>query len=448
MSEIMYYSTNLNSNLVNFREAVLQGQASDKGLFIPNKFPSISFDEMSSMKNMSYAEIAFFITNKFLKDEIPEKELKKITNEAYNFDVPLEKVDENKFVMRLDQGPTASFKDFAARMLSRIMQFFIKEENKDLMILTATSGDTGSAVANAFYDLKNIKAAVLFPKNEVTNRQRKQMTTLGKNVTAIAVNGKFDDCQAIVKDAFADSDLKHLNLSSANSINFGRILPQVVYYFYAYSRLGNGKKIIYSIPCGNFGNFTGGLIAKRMGLPIEKFIVAVNENNEFPIFLETEEYKPIKPSRVCISNAMNVGHPSNLARIVTLYGGRMDEKGVIHKLPDMNLMRKDMFSVSISDEKTRKTIKDTYERYRVILEPHGAVAWAGLEDFLSKEKTSLTCVSLETADPAKFPEELEKIINIPKIPKSLKGLENKKEYVYNLDADYNKFKQFLIENFK
>ncbi len=445
----MYYSTNFNSELVNFREAILQGQAPDKGLYIPNKFPSIFLDEILSMKNMTYAEIAFIVTNKFLKEEIPEKELKRITDEAYNFDIPLEKVDENNYVMRLSQGPTASFKDFAARMLGRIIQFFIKEEDKEIIILTATSGDTGSAVANAFYGLENIDVVVLFPKNEVTNRQRKQMTTLGKNVTSIAVNGKFDDCQAMVKRAFADSDLKHLNLSSANSINFGRLLPQVIYYFYVYSRLGNGKKIIFSVPCGNFGNLTGGLIAKRMGLPVEKFVVAVNENNEFPIFLESGKYKPIRPSKVCISNAMNVGHPSNLARIVTMYGGRMDEKGIIHKLPDMDLIRKDMFSVSISDEKTRETIKNAYEKYKLILEPHGAVAWAGLEDFLSKEKTSLICVSLETADPAKFPKELERTINIkPEIPESLKGLENKEEYVLNLDKDYNKFKTFLIESFK
>jgi threonine synthase len=448
MPEIMYTSTNLNSEPASFRQAILKGQAPDKGLYIPDKIPTLSKEEISSMREMTYPEIAFLVASKFLKDELPEEELKRIVEESYNFDVPLEHVFNKNYVMRLDHGPTASFKDFAARMMARIMSYFTKQENKELLILTATSGDTGSAVANAFYSLDNIKVVVLFPRDEVTDRQRRQMTTLGKNITTLAVDGKFDDCQAMVKQAFADPDLKSLNLSSANSINFGRLLPQSVYYFYAYSRLDK-QKIIFSVPCGNFGDLTGGLIAKRMGLPVEKFIAAVNENDEFPIFLDTGKYKSIRPSKACISNAMNVGHPSNLARIVAFYGGRMDEKGTIHKMPDMEELRKDIFSVSITDDDTRSTIKEAYEKYKIVLEPHGAVAWAGLEEYLSKNNTDLVCVSFETADPAKFPEEIEKNIGLkPKIPDSLKDLEKKNEYISEIDSGYGKFKSFLIENFK
>lgn len=448
MQEISYSSTNFNSKPVSFREAILQGQAPDRGLYMPSVIPKLSSQDIASMKNMTYPEIAFQVSNKFLKGEIPERELRRITADSYNFDVPLEYVNGDKYVMRLDRGPTASFKDFAARMLGRITQYFTEEDNKELTILTATSGDTGSAVANAFYNLKNIDVVVLFPKNEVTDMQRKQMTTLGRNITSVAVDGKFDDCQSLVKQAFGDPTLGFLNLSSANSINFGRLLPQSVYYFYAYSRLEDDK-VVYSVPCGNFGNLTGGLIAKSMGLPVEKFVAAVNENDEFPVFLNTGVYKPTSPSKACISNAMNVGHPSNLARIVTMYEGRMDERGIIHKTPNMNSMRKDIFSVSVSDDRTRKTIKDAYEKYGLILEPHGAVGWAGLEDYLSMSKTSSTCISLETADPAKFPGEIEKTIHIkPRIPESLKGLENKKEYVRTIGTDYNEFKKFLMENFK
>jgi threonine synthase len=448
MSEITYFSTNFNSPPVSFKEAILQGQAPDKGLYMPSRIPKVTPEDLASMKDMTYSEIAFSVSNKFLQGEIPEEELRRIANEAYDFDIPLEHVAGNRYIMRLDKGPTASFKDFAARMMSREMQYFTEKENKNLTILTATSGDTGSAVANAFYGLDNINVVILYPKNEVTKRQEKQMTTLGKNIFALGINGKFDPAQKMVKRAFADPDLKNLNLSSANSINFGRLKPQAVYYFYAHSRLADSRKMTYSVPCGNFGDLTGGLIAQKMGLPVEKFIAAVNKNDEFPRFLENGIYQPIKPSIACISNAMNVGDPSNLARIVTMYGGRMDENGTIHKAPDMERMREDIFSVSISEEGTRKAIRDVYEEHKKILEPHGAVAWAGLEDYLSKNETSSVCVSLETADPAKFPEEIEKAIGIrPKIPESLMGLEEKKEYTHFIEADYEEFKRFLKKQF-
>jgi len=447
---IKYYSTNRNSELVSFKEALLNGQAPDKGLYMPNYIPEISLPEIRLMKDMPYWEVAFNVTNKFLKEDIPENELKRITKEAYNYDIPLEKVHKKfYYLMRLDQGPTASFKDFAARMMARLMKYFLKKENKNLLILVATSGDTGGAIANAFYDLENLRVVVLFPLKEVSERQRKQMTTLGENITAVAVNGKFDDCQTMVKQAFADPELDYLDLSSANSINFGRLLPQTVYYFYAYSKLARGtEEIIFSVPSGNFGNLMGGLIAKKMGLPVYKFIAAVNENDEFPRFLETGKYQPIKPSRNCISNAMNVGHPSNLARVIDLYGGQMDEKGEIQKIPDLDSIKKDIFSASISDNETRAIMKDVYQKHRIILEPHGAVSWAGLERFLSQIKTSSLSVSLETAHPAKFPEEIKKILGIePELPESLKGLEKKKERFKNISSNYKDFIQFLKDKF-
>jgi threonine synthase len=262
--------------------------------------------------------------------------------------VPVEKADDLDYILRLDRGPTASFKDFAARMMARLMQHFLSMEGRNLTILTATSGDTGSAVANAFLGLKNIDVIILFPAGEITDIQRKQMTTLKKNIKVLAVNGKFDDCQHLVKTAFRDPALSHIPLSSANSINIGRLLPQSVYYFHAWAELsGNEKPVVFSVPSGNFGNLMGGVIAKKMGLPVEKFIIATNENDEVPVYFRSGNYRPIVPSLNCISSAMNVGHPSNLARLIAVYGGVMDEKGNISSAPDMDKMVKDFFSVSI-----------------------------------------------------------------------------------------------------
>ncbi len=262
---IKYYSTNLRSPEVSFREALLKGLAPDGGLYLPTSLPLVTAEELSSFSSKEYYEIALCILNKIIGDEIDRDELERLCREAYNFEIPLEKVTDRKYIMRLDQGPTASFKDFAARMMSRLMQYYLAVENKHLTILTATSGDTGSAVANAFYGLDNIDAIILYPADEVTPMQRKQMTTLCGNIKIIAIDGKFDDCQRLVKTAFLDPQLSHINLSSANSINIGRLMPQSVYYFYAYSKLtnGDGEKVVFSVPSGNFGNLMGGLIAKK-----------------------------------------------------------------------------------------------------------------------------------------------------------------------------------------
>ena len=446
---IRYYSTNMKSEAVDFREALLKGLAPDGGLYMPSSVPVLSLDELEKLKDQSYPEIAHTVLSKIIGNEICSEDLLKICTEAYDFNVPLEHVTERKYILRLDQGPTASFKDFAARMMSRLMQYFISKNNRKLTILTATSGDTGSAVASAFYGLENIQVVILFPLEEVSAMQRKQMTTLGKNIKIIGIDGKFDDCQRLVKKAFTDLSLKHLPLSSANSINTGRLLPQSVYYFYAWSRLRENEmeKIIFSVPSGNFGNLMGGLIASRMGLPVKRFVVATNENGEVPEFLGTGIYNPIEPSINCISSAMNVGHPSNLSRIVALYGGIMDENGMLIKLPDMNLLREHLAGISISDSDTRKTINDTLVRYEILLEPHGAVAWKGLMEYLKdfREQEGQLSVSLETAHPAKFPEEILKITGKnPDLPVSLSGLENKDESYIRLENSYEKLKAILM----
>ncbi len=447
MQKILFRSTNRKADLVSFKDALLKGQAPDYGLYMPNLIPKLTKQEIDSFKNKKYHEIAFEIAKKFIQDEIEDSELKKLTKEAYNFDIPIEKVEDSLYIMRLDQGPTASFKDFAARLMARLMEYFAKKENKSLTVLVATSGDTGGAMADAFYGMENTSVIVLFPEKEVTGRQRKQMTTLGKNVKAIAIKGTFDDCQALVKRAFNDPDLKKLNLTSANSINFGRLMPQIVYYIYAYSRLAKDK-IIFCVPSGNFGNLIGGILAKEMGLPIEKFIVAVNENDEFPNFLKKGVYKPVVPSKKCSSNAMNVGNPSNLARLIDLYGGwllderdeqgKVIKKGVLKEKPDMERLKNDFVSFSINDKEVNETIKKACKKHNIMLEPHGAVGFAALK----KANLKGLIVSLETADPAKFPEEIKKLLDIePKVPESLAQLDNKEESFEVIENNYEKFKK-------
>ena len=454
MANIQYFSTNMKSPKVSFGDALLKGLAPDGGLYMPDRIPCFTKAELDAFSTMPYHEIAFNVFDKFLEGEIPSEELRKMTKDAYDFDIPLENVHDRSYVMRLDQGPTASFKDFAGRMMGRLMQYFLKKQDKSLLILTATSGDTGSAVANAFYGLDNINVVVLFPQDEVTDRQRKQMTTLQNNIQIIALDGKFDDCQALVKQAFTDNDLETLNLSSANSINIGRLLPQAVYYIYAYAKLrkqGGEDQIIYSVPSGNFGDLMGGVIAKRMGVPVKRFVVAVNGNDEFPKLLAFKKYEKIEPSHNCLSSAMNVGHPSNLARLIELYNGNMDEKGNIHRDPDFDALRKDFFTRSVSDQETRDTIKAVYNKYKVVLEPHGSVGWNCLERFLEQEPQldKQLIVTLETAHPAKFPASILEILGFdPELPQSLKGLESKQEQFDNLPNDYFTFKKYLNTKYK
>lgn len=456
---IGYYSTNRNldhvvgitpfKEYVTFKDALLQGQAPDEGLYVPETIPELSIDDIMALKGKPYPEAAMLVTGAFLKGDLSREDLEAIVYDSYNFDVPLERVVDRKYVMRLDQGPTASFKDFAARMMARLMSYF-RGKGKRLNVLVATSGDTGSAVGEAFKGVEGIDVNILYPRNEVSGRQKKQLDTIGDNVQALSVAGKFDDCQDLVKMAFADSSLEYLNFTSANSINFGRILPQMVYYVYAYAQLcERGEELVVSVPSGNFGNALGCEYARRMGLPINKLVMPTNENDEFPRFLETGVYTKVAPSRACLSNAMNVGHPSNLARFFELYGGTVDRTGMVHVAPDVEMMRKNIYSVSISDEETKACIKETYDRYGVILEPHGAVGWRGLEKYFKETGDYVPCVSLETAHPAKFPDEIIELLGItPELPDSMKDIDKRQGSPIELSMDYQIFSDYLRENLK
>ena len=416
-----------------------------------NNIPSLSDETIDSFKNMDFVDIANIVISKIIGNIISQEKLQEIVNKALNFEISLENIANNDYICYLDRGPTCSFKDFGARTLARIMEHFLEADNKNITILTATSGDTGGAVAQAFYKMSRIKVVVLYPKNEISDLQKKQMTTLGENIVAFGIEGKFDDCQQLVKTAFADKELNHLNLSSANSINFGRLIPQTLYYFWSSSRIVDKKneKVLFSVPSGNFGNLTGGLIAKKMGLPIKRFISAVNENNEFPTFLRTGVYTKVDPSINCISNAMNVGHPSNLARIFDLYGGQIDERGVIHKVPNMEEFRNDIVSYSINDEETKDTIVNFYNSYKKIIEPHGAVGWAALQNYRNSypKNNDMKSITFETANPSKFPEEIINLINIiPEMPQSLKLIQDKPEFPNPKKiSNYPDFKEFLLK---
>ncbi len=447
--KILYRSTGRQAPEVDFKEALLRGQAPDYGLYMPAEIPVLTPGEINSFRGMEYPQIAQAVIGRFLLGDIEPFRLERMCKESYDFEVPVQKVGERLYLLWLTKGPTASFKDFAARMMARLMHYFAAQEGRQLTVLVATSGDTGGAIANAFYQIENIRVVVLFPKNEVTERQRRQMTTLKGNVFPIAINGKFDDCQAIVKRAFNDSELASFGLTSANSINFGRLLPQIVYYFYSFSRISAGK-VVFSVPSGNFGNLMGGVFAKKMGLPVERFIVAVNENDEFPEFLKTGMYKPVVPSRECSSNAMNVGHPSNLARLFDLYGGWLaderDEsgsvikKGVMKANPDMDAFRRDFTAYSVTEKDVDETIVRYYGNCGILLEPHGAVGINAAE----RHAGGSTVISLETADPAKFPEKITSLLNIePDMPDSLAGLDVLKEYFTEQENDYGEFKTFL-----
>jgi threonine synthase len=448
-----YYSTNRSVPEVDLAEALLTGQAGDKGLFMPRPIPKFSDELMARARDLAYPELAVEVLWPYVEGVFPKEVLVAICHDAYDYDVPLEHVDGTRHVMRLDRGPTASFKDFAARFMGRAIGRLVRERGTELLLLTATSGDTGSAVANAFLGVDGIRALVLFPIDEVSNRQRKQMTTLGGNVATLALPGKFDDCQALVKQAFADPELAAFNLSSANSINIGRLLPQSVYYVYSASRLADiadGEPVVFSVPSGNFGDMMGGMLSLFNGLPVAKFVIATNENDEVPRFFATGSYEKIVPSRTCISNAMNVGHPSNLARLVDAYGGQMDELGNLNEIPDMGRMRHDIYAVSIDDDRTRRTIGDAHREHGLLLEPHGAVGWAGLESYLElhPEHVERTAIALETAHPAKFPEEIRSITGVdPPVPPSLEGLEDRTESYGEIGVDYAEFKNYLTKEY-
>jgi len=439
---------------VDFGTALLKGLAPDGGLFMPSRIPVLSRERMDSLAGeTTYADVAFHIISEFLGEDIDNDILHEMCRDAYNFDIPLLKINTNLYLLKLDQGPTASFKDFAARLMARLMSHYSGKLRRRLTILTATSGDTGSAVASAFHKVAGIDVIILFPAEEVSVIQRKQMTSFGENIRTIEVDGKFDDCQRFVKQAFNDSDLDHLNLTSANSINIGRLLPQSVYYIYSWLKTvyNSGNKVIFSVPSGNYGNLMGGLIAMKMGMNTNRFIIATNMNNEVPDYLKSGKYKPIVPSVNCISNAMNVGNPSNLARIIELYGGNMNEAGEIVKKPDIEKMRRDLWGCCVTDKETIETMRNFYDNYGYVIEPHGAVAWKALESYLAILPENISngdaYISLETAHPGKFGETVKIATGVdPELPASIKEAANKKESFDSIANNYEEFKKYLMND--
>ena len=456
LEKIYYYSTNNKALKVSFQDALLEGLAPDYGLYMiaRKNIPTLSKEKILAMKTQSYAEIAFEVLSPFLSSEVPSEDLRTLLNDAYleeKIPTRVEKVVGRTFIMWLTSGPTYSFKDYAARFFGRMLNYFLGKKGLKRTVVVATSGDTGGAVADALLGLDNVDNIVFYPKGSVSDGQRRQMTTLGKNVYAFEVNGDFDVCQALAKRLLSDKEFAGSvfgdkeRLTSANSISIGRLLPQAVYPFFAYARCAsNFEPMIASIPSGNFGDMMGTVVAKQMGLPIEKIICGVNENTEFPIFLESGKYE-VLPSKHSPSSAMIVSHPSNLARLIDFYDGHMfderDEKtfkvkrmGVIDKMPNMEEMKRDIFSVSVNNEQHYTTMKEVYDKYKVVLDPHGSVGWRSLEIF-SGWKHEKLFVIYETADPGKFPLDVKKAIGlVPPLPSGMKKQEMLKERIYSINS--------------
>jgi threonine synthase len=428
-----FYSTNDETTRVDLKEAVLRGLASDQGLYMPVAIPSLPASFFENISDRPFNELAFDIAHCFLGDDLSESEQRKIVDQTISFDAPLVKVGE-VYALELFHGPTLAFKDFGARFLAGLLGYFARQQDREVTILVATSGDTGSAVANGFLHVPGTNVVVLYPSGKVSEIQEKQFTTLGANITALEVNGTFDDCQRMVKEAFLDSDLQSkLFLTSANSINIGRLIPQLFYYFRAYAQLEDASKgVVFSVPSGNFGNLTAGLIAKRMGLPIKHFVASTNINDIVPDYLKSGKFQP-RPSKQTISNAMDVGNPSNFARMLDLYH---------HDLPSL---RQDITGYHFTDEETNREMKDVYANANYILDPHGAVGLLGLKRYLKETKNSGPSAFLATAHPGKFKEvvesSLEKTLNLP--PKLQEFLKKDKKSL-KMDNDFSELKAFLL----
>lgn len=456
MDAIYYYSTNNFAEKVNFETALLKGMASDYGLYMVARhdIPVIPQEQIRQMHGLPYAEIAYQVLYPFLGKEIPPERLKALLNDAYREDkIPtkIQHIADKTYIMWLTQGPTYSFKDYAARFLGRTLNYFLGAKGLKRVVVVATSGDTGGAVADALYGLESVDNIVFYPKGSISEGQRRQMTTLDGNIYAFAVDGDFDVCQALAKNILGDKGFAQEifndadRFTSANSISIGRLLPQAVYPFYAYSKIGAANGPFFaSVPSGNFGNMMGTVIARQMGLPIEKIICGVNENTEFPEFLKTGTYI-VRPSIKSPSSAMIVSHPSNLARLIDFYGGHIyDERdpitknvlkpGIIDRMPDIEAMRKDIVSMSITNPLHYEAMKEVYDKHHIILDPHGAVGWKALEIFLQGDHDKPSVI-YETADPGKFPEDVEKAIGItPELPPGMKNQQSMKERVYNIET--------------
>ena len=430
-----YYSTNYQASDATLQEAVVKGLASDKGLFMPYEIKALSQSFYDQIENLSFQEIAYKVADAFFGEDIPAETLKQIVYDTLNFDAPVVKVKENIYSLELFHGPTLAFKDVGGRFMARLLGYFIKQEGqKQVNVLVATSGDTGSAVANGFLGVEGVHVYVLYPKGKVSDIQEKQFTTLGQNITALEVDGTFDDCQALVKNAFMDAELNaHMKLTSANSINVARFLPQAFYYFYAYAQLkkaGKANNLVICVPSGNFGNITAGLFGKRMGLPVKRFIAANNRNDIFYQYLQTAKYNPC-PSVATIANAMDVGDPSNFARILALYENSHEA------------ISAEISGATYTDEQIRETIKKIYQGTGYLLDPHGACGYRALEEGLQEDEVG---IFLETAHPAKFLDTVEGIIDDKvEIPTKLQEFMKGTKQSIEMSKDFESFKAYLLK---
>ena len=430
-----YYSTNKQASDATLEEAVVRGLAGDKGLYMPREIKPLPASFYEEIENLSFQEIAYRVADAFFGEDVPADVLKQIVYDTLSFDTPVVKVKDNIYSLELFHGPTLAFKDVGGRFMARLLGYFIRKEGKkQVNVLVATSGDTGSSVANGFLGVEGIHVYVLYPKGKVSEIQEKQFTTLGRNITAIEVDGTFDDCQALVKNAFMDEELKaHMQLTSANSINVARFLPQAFYYFYAYAqmkKLGKADNLVICVPSGNFGNITAGLFGKRMGLPVKRFIAANNRNDIFYQYLKTGVYTP-RPSIATIANAMDVGDPSNFARILDLYGGSHEA------------ISSEISGETYTDEQIRETVQKAYEETGYLLDPHGACGYRALAEGLKPGETG---VFLETAHPAKFLQTVESIIGTQvSIPEKLQAFMRGTKQSIPMSKDFTSFKAYLMK---
>lgn len=420
------YSTRNPNKKVSLKEAAIKGLAEDGGLFMPESIPVLPLDFIQNIEKYSPQEIAFEVSKTLIGNDVPEDKLKEIVYEAFNFPVPGVKVEENIYSLELFHGPTMAFKDVGARFMSRLMSYFYQGDLRELKVVVATSGDTGSAVASGFFNVPGIKVYILYPKGKVSFLQEKQLSTWGGNITAIEVEGTFDDCQALAKQILSDKELnKKFFLTSANSINIARLIPQSFYYFCAYAQLKElNKPMVFSVPSGNYGNITGGFIAKKMGLPIEHFIAASNANDIVPQYLKSGKYEP-KPSVQTISNAMDVGTPSNFERLKELFKNHETFKSEIS-------------GFSFSDSQTKEMMKRVFEETKYMLDPHGAVAYLGLKEYLKSQSEEVVGVFLETAHPAKFIDVVEEVLHQKiEIPEKLQAFAEKEKKSIPIPNQYS-----------
>jgi threonine synthase len=432
------YSTNNPELRVDFKEALFKGLPDDNGLFMPCNIPTLPESYIQNLPNYTFPEIAFRVANTILQGAIPEKDLLDIIARAINFPAPVVKLTEHQYILELFHGPSLAFKDFGARFMAETMSYFNRTESKELVILVATSGDTGGAVAAGFYQTPGIQVVILYPSGKVSPLQEKQLTTFGHNIQALEINGTFDDCQTLVKQAFLDPQTRtQIRLSSANSINIARLIPQSFYYFEAYKQVIQdtpNTPVSFIIPSGNFGNLTAGILAKRMDLPIQHLVAATNINKVVPEYLETGNYEP-RSSKRTISNAMDVGNPSNFARMKNLYGSTW------------NIMKEDIKGFYFTDEETADAMRSVKKEYSYTLDPHGAVAYLGMAEYLELYPDT-TGILLETAHPAKFIEDVEEILHEKiEIPEALKSLEEKEKHSTIMQPDFSIFKSWLLEHY-